>query len=129
MARQYLAITAETILLILNAAQLLLVLSFFWGGQASDNVYIYANVFQASVGALLFVGVGGVLLAMEAPFDRYCHLIPLALHVVYHMISFTVAHYALSGTHTVGELTSALALMIGASIASTNVNITYLHNA
>lgn len=127
--RHYMAIAAETLLIVSNTAQLLMLISFFWGGQASDAVYIYANVFQAALGSVLFLLLGAYWLIQEEAFATYCHLIPLSMHVITHLFAFTFANYAIASTHTIGSLLATLGFMMGMSFASININLTYLHNA
>lgn len=123
------AIAAETILLLCNIVQIIVVLVFFWGGTGPDALYIYMNVAQITVALLLLLGLGTYNIVTEKAFAAYCHLIPIIMHMALHTSTFTVAIYLIGSPHPQTSLITTLVMMIGASYTSTNSNLVYLHNA
>ena len=128
-ARQPYAIASENILLLCNIVQIIIVLVFFVGGTAPDALYIYMNVFQIAVALLLLSGLGTYNIVSEVKFAAYCHLIPIFVHIALHSSTLTVAIYLIGSPHPETSLITTLVMMIGASFASTNSNLVYLHNA
>lgn len=128
-ARQPYAIAAETILLLCNIVQIIIVLVFFVGGTAPDALYIYMNVFQIAVALFLLAGLGTYDIVTEVKFSVYCHLIPIVMHIFLHSSTLIAAVYLIGSPHPETSLITTLIMMIAASYASISYILVYLHNA
>jgi hypothetical protein len=117
------AIAFQALMILSNSVELLLLVMYFWGVVFNDNTYIYFNVAQYVLGVIFgfFVYVDYYDSPRKTIRDL-CQLIPFAMHVSYHAIGHIIAVDAI-----VNYRTSVVMFMVGKSIASINVFITYLH--
>ncbi len=117
------AVAFQTAMIALNGIELLMLIVYFFGDIFSNDTYIYFNLGQYVAGAVFgFIVFVDYYDKVNSTVRDFCQLIPFGMHVMYHVIGHIV-----SADVILQYRTGVIMFMIGKSIASINVFITYLH--
>lgn len=117
------AIAFQAAALGLNCIELLVLVLYFFGVIYSNDTYIYFNLGQYVLG--LIFGFFVFVDYYDQPngtIRDFCQLLPFGSHVLYHTIGHIV-----SADIIIQYRSGVIMFMIGKSISSINVFITYLH--